>query len=402
MINDKKIIIIGYEINKKNIIKLFALILIIFLIYIFENYNFYQIILKKKYAIEFIKNFLLNCLNNNNNDKQSYASHIIYNNSIPHITVVIPLYNSQNSIRISIRSIQIQNFKNIEMILVNDNSKDETLNIINRMKINDTRIKIINNKKNMGILYSRSIGALNAKGKYIFCLDNDDLFYDEHLFDNIYKISESGDYDIVEFKSFYVKKYSPKLKLGEIKDSPFNQHPNNLTLSQPELGLFPISRKNHYYSNDYHLWGKSIKSKIYKKALNSLGEKKFSFYNCWTEDISILFIIFNIAQTFIFVEIYGIIHIDFKKSTTYVLPCTKKLMSELFLLDILLEFIKDPDVNKLYLVEKLLSILKKYISYASNEHKIYLNLLITKILKIKTISKDEKKILNNYIRIINK
>lgn len=401
MNKDKEIIIAGFARNKRSIIKLLSLLLLIFLIYIFENYNFYPIIIQKKYAIAFLKNFLLNYLNNNN-DKQSYAPHIIYNNSVPNITVVIPLYNSQNSIKMSIRSIQIQNFKNIEMILVNDNSRDETLNIINRMKNNDTRIKIINNRKNMGILYSRSIGALNAKGKYIFCLDNDDLFYDEDLFNTIYKISESEDYDIVEFKSFYVKKYSQKLKLGEIKDSPFNRHPNNYTLTQPKLGLFPISRKNHYFSNDYHLWGKSIKSKIYKKAINSLGEIKFSFYNCWTEDISILFIIFSIAQTFIFVNVYGIIHIDYKKSTTYTLPYSKKLMSELFLLDILLEFINDREANKLYLVEKLSSILKTYISHINNEHKKYFNLLINKILKIKTLSKDDKEIINNYFKVINK
>ena len=51
----------------------------------------------------------------------------------------------------------------------------------------------------MGILYSRSIGSLNAKGKYIYCLDNDDLFYDENLFGRIFAIAEKNNYDIVEF-----------------------------------------------------------------------------------------------------------------------------------------------------------------------------------------------------------
>ena len=51
----------------------------------------------------------------------------------------------------------------------------------------------------MGTLYSRSVGALSAKGKYIYCLDNDDLFYDENLFERIYEIAEETDYDIVGF-----------------------------------------------------------------------------------------------------------------------------------------------------------------------------------------------------------
>ena len=111
----------------------------------------------------------------------------------------------------------------------------------------------------MGILYSRSIGVLSSKEKYIYCLYNDDLFYAHFLFNNIYDIAENKNYDIVEFKCFYVNKYSSQLKLSDIKDSPFNRHPINYSLTQPELGIFPISNNNKYISNDYHLWGKSIK-----------------------------------------------------------------------------------------------------------------------------------------------
>ena len=56
-----------------------------------------------------------------------------------------------------------------------------------------------------------------------------------------------------------MNKYSSLLKLSDIKDSPFNLHPINYSLTQPELGIFPISKNNKYISNDYHLWGKSIK-----------------------------------------------------------------------------------------------------------------------------------------------
>ena len=147
----------------------------------------------------------------------------------------------------SIQSIHEQNFKNYEIILINDYSRDNTSKIINIMKRRDSRIKIINNKKNMGILFSRSIGVLNARGKYIFCLDNDDLFYDDNLFGKILSIAKSNNFDIVEFKSFYVKKYSTKTKISEIMNNRFNNHPNNLKLIQPELGIFPISKRNNYF-----------------------------------------------------------------------------------------------------------------------------------------------------------
>ena len=241
-----------YTRNKKFVIKITIFLIIIILIYLFENHNLSSVILKKKYAMNYIKTILNDYLNNTN----YFLSSII---DYPNISVIIPLYNCQNSIYLSISSILYQNFKNFEIILINDYSQDNTSEIINELKKKDSRIKIINNQNNMGILYSRSIGVLSSKGKYIYCLDNDDLFYDRFLFNNIYDIAENKNYDIVEFKCFYVNKYSRQLKLSDIKDSPFNCHPINYSLTQPELGIFPISKNNKYFSNDYHLWGKSIK-----------------------------------------------------------------------------------------------------------------------------------------------
>ena len=53
----------------------------------------------------------------------------------------------------------------------------------------------------MGTLYSRSIGTLNSKGEFLFPLDNDDMFSNEDVFDNIYNIAQKQKFDIVEFKS---------------------------------------------------------------------------------------------------------------------------------------------------------------------------------------------------------
>ena len=251
-------------------------------------------------------------------------------NKNPKISVIIPIYNCQNSIELSLSSIQNQNMKDFEIILVNDYSNDNSSKIINKLKNIDNRIKIINNQKNMGTLYSRCIGVLNAKGKYIFALDNDDTFLDEDIFETIYYIAQKYCYDIVEFKSFNIPNYHPKI--NEIKNNFRNFHPNNLILHQPELGLFPISRNNKYYSNDFLIWGKSIKTKIYKMAINALGKKKYSVFNCWTEDISILFIIFNLANSFIFVNKYGIFHLNSKITNTYKLKREHKIFAEIYLL----------------------------------------------------------------------
>ena len=387
--------IIKFYLKKKNIIVIRIILLLVLIIYLFVINNLSENIFEKKYAIKYIQKLLQNYLNNT-------IEYYPFNNRNPNISIIIPLYNCQNTIIFSITSIQKQCFQNYEIILINDYSTDNTSSIVNELSKKDSRINIINNKKNMGILYSRSIGVLISIGKYILCLDNDDLFYDENLFGYIFTFAEIRNYDIVEFKSFYVKKYSCGLKLSEIKDSPFNRHPINYTLTQPDLGIFPISKNNKYSSNDFHIWGKSIKSSIYKKSLNMLTEKKYSFYNCWTEDISILFIIFNLAKSFIFLGIYGIIHLDYKQSTSYTLHESKKLMSDIFLLDIIIEYIQNIEVNKIYILQKLKKIFNgKNIKFLNTEHKNYLKDIIMKIFQIKSLSKSDKNLIFMYMTEFN-
>ena len=387
--------IIKFYLKKKNIIVIRIILLLVLIIYLFAINNLSENIFEKKYAIKYIQKLLQNYLNNT-------IEYYPFNNRNPNISIIIPLYNCQNTIIFSITSIQKQCFQNYEIILINDYSTDNTSSIVNELSKKDSRINIIINKKNMGILYSRSIGVLISIGKYILCLDNDDLFYDENLFGYIFTFAEIRNYDIVEFKSFYVKKYSSALKLSEIKDSPFNRHPINYTLTQPDLGIFPISKNNKYSSNDFHIWGKSIKSSIYKKSLNMLTEKKYSFYNCWTEDISILFIIFNLAKSFIFLGIYGIIHLDYKQSTSYTLHESKKLMSDIFLLDIIIEYIQNIEVNKIYILQKLKKIFNgKNIKFLNTEHKNYLKDIIMKIFQIKSLSKSDKNLIFMYMTEFN-
>ena len=108
-------------------------------------------------------------------------------NENPIITNIIPTYNYVKTIVASIYSIQYKNFTNIEIIIVDDFSTDHSKEIIKEIKTNDKRIQLIENKKNMGTLYFGYLGVLLSKGNYILSLDNDDLFFNEDIFDFLYK-----------------------------------------------------------------------------------------------------------------------------------------------------------------------------------------------------------------------
>ena len=75
----------------------------------------------------------------------------------------------------------------IEILIVDDYSEDNSLEIINQLQKEDERIKLIRNKKNKGALYSKSLGILKAKSKYTMILDSDDLFINKELFNLCFK-----------------------------------------------------------------------------------------------------------------------------------------------------------------------------------------------------------------------
>ena len=90
------------------------------------------------------------------------------------ISVVIPTYNRGKVIRKSIESVLIQSYKNIELIIIDDGSTDNTEFVVK--KISDNRIKYIKLNENKGACYARNIGIKKAKGKYIAFQDSDDIF----------------------------------------------------------------------------------------------------------------------------------------------------------------------------------------------------------------------------------
>ena len=92
----------------------------------------------------------------------------------PLISFIIPAYNSQEHLTKCVNSITDQIFtsKNYEIIIINDASRDNTLKICKKLK--KINIKIINNKKNLGVSLSRNKGIELSKGEYLFFLDSDD------------------------------------------------------------------------------------------------------------------------------------------------------------------------------------------------------------------------------------
>lgn len=90
----------------------------------------------------------------------------------PSVSVIMGVFNGEDFLRESLESILQQSFCDFELIVINDGSTDRSLEILSEYK--DQRLKIINNKKNLGLTCSLNIGIDNAVGKYIARQDADD------------------------------------------------------------------------------------------------------------------------------------------------------------------------------------------------------------------------------------
>lgn len=106
------------------------------------------------------------------------------------ISVIIPVYNVEEYLSECLDSVLSQTYKNLEIIIVNDGSPDNSQKIINEYKKKDKRI-ISLIKENGGISSARNYGMKRAKGDYLFFLDSDDYISDDFL-ENLISISESG------------------------------------------------------------------------------------------------------------------------------------------------------------------------------------------------------------------
>lgn len=120
----------------------------------------------------------------------------------PLISIIVPTYNVEKYIRTCIESILAQTYRNIEVIIVNDGSTDQSLAVISDLICSHHNIKVIN-QKNQGVSVARNTGIDAATGKYIAFVDPDDKIKPDFV-SSLYQIADKTGADIVRgsFRDF--------------------------------------------------------------------------------------------------------------------------------------------------------------------------------------------------------
>jgi glycosyltransferase involved in cell wall biosynthesis len=121
-------------------------------------------------------------------------------NSIPKVSILVPIFNVERYLRQCLESIVNQSLKNIEIICIDDGSTDSSPEIIEEYAKNDPRFVVIN-KANSGYGDSMNKGLEKARGEYIGIVESDD-WIDVDMFENLYQIATDNKVDVVK-SNFY-------------------------------------------------------------------------------------------------------------------------------------------------------------------------------------------------------
>ena len=195
----------------------------------------------------------------------------------PIISVIIPTYNKQNILLKSIRSIQNQNFKNLEIIIVNDFSDDNSTNVFDYLLKTDLRIRNKKQKKNLGVFKSRLDGILYSRGKYIILFDPGDFYEDNYVLSDAYNILEQYNLDSCKFIYRYI------YNLINLKKTRVRYHTN----FKAKIVYEPNNIKSldsKVFKKSHAIWNRLVRSNIYIKGILLLNELTLNAYkNLWDD-----------------------------------------------------------------------------------------------------------------------
>lgn len=290
----------------------------------------------------------------------------------PKISICIPIFNQERYLKRIIKNIQNQTIKDIEIVAINDCSLDNSLEILMKLAKKDLRIKIINNKRNRGVLYSRAMGILKTKGKYLIVIDADDEFEGPDNLEYLYNITKKINVDVITYK--FLKNKPKKNGLYSYKEKIFFQ---------------PKILETSIKSNDYFIWNKMVKKEIFLKSIESLKGHIYGDKQNYADDEILSILIYKHANSMI--KTNKVIYIYYLNKNSLVHKRNYFLyLSNLILWNQIFELVLK-DMNDKYYLKRHVSRFLKIILHNKNLNVIKNN----KILKNKYI-KIFQNLINKY------
>jgi len=270
----------------------------------------------------------------------------------PLISIILPSYNKENVIMKSIRSIQNQSFKNIEIIIVDDHSTDNSKKIYNYLLESEPRVRIFFHLKNMGVWRTRIDGLLYSKGKYIIYFDTGDLYADNYVLEDAFSLIEKYQLDSIRM---LFKCFNNYTKIENSKKAPFpkNVEYNKIVYKKENV----IKYNKEIFKSWGTLWTRLTKADILIKGLSLLSSRILNIYKNFWEDLWWNRIIDEVSYNLLIIKRYAYFYFingkgegTIKKTSKY--EKDKMIHEFLYFLYFDLEFLPKND-NKKIIINKL-------------------------------------------------
>lgn len=205
------------------------------------------------------------------------------------VSVIIPVYNSSKHLRECLDSVIRQSYKNLEIIIVDDKSSDDSVSIIESYK--DKRIKLIKLEKNSGVAVARNVGIDNSIGMYISFIDSDDYWKKDKIKKQVNFIKKN-DYTFI-YSDYAFYKNGKTHNTNVPKSITYNEALKNTTIftSTVMFNMNHLTKEDIYMPNikrgqDTACWWKVLKKgviayavkdvlSIYRVENGSLSSNKF-------------------------------------------------------------------------------------------------------------------------------
>ncbi|ECO3631432.1 glycosyltransferase family 2 protein [Campylobacter jejuni] len=196
---------------------------------------------------------------------------------MPQLSIIIPLFNSCNFISRALQSCINQTLKDIEILIIYDKSKDNSLNMVLEFAKKDPRIKIFQNEENLGTFASRNFGVLHSSSDFIMFLDSDD-FLTLDACEIAFKEMKKG-FDLLCFDAF----------VHRVKTKQFYRFKQDEVFNQKEFLEF-LSKQRHFC---WSVWAKCFRRDI---ILKSFEKVKIDECLSYGEDVLFCYVYFMFCE----------------------------------------------------------------------------------------------------------
>ena len=334
--------------------------LILFILFIYSLFLYFKIILYQD--IDDFK-IIQNYTKKNLNGYLKYSKLKNYKIKKPKISIIISTFNGECFIKPVVRSIQNQDFLDVEIIIVDDFSQDNTIQLIKELMKDDPRIKLISNNKNKGTLYTKTKGVLFAKGKYVMTLDHDNLYSSKFTFSLLYNEAEKNNLDLLGFSSIYTS-----IDMKHLNKDQYHNYFQTPIIFQPSIKDRIINLKPKNGESETLLYLYLIKTELFIKVINILGKNLLNRNIDSGDDTILVFLLSRYANNL--KHIKRILHlilvwpikspqIIFQQNIKYKFRERKKCFSFLTFIEVLLLFtennIEDKEIPSFFLKQLFLN-----------------------------------------------